>query len=690
MKFVHPEILWGLAATAIPIIVHLFNFRKFKKVMFSNVAFLNEIQHETKSKSKLKHLLILISRIFAIICLVSAFAQPYFPTSSEDVVQGDKAVSIYIDNSFSNEAKSGSGVLLDIAKNKAIKIVEAHAASDKFQLITNDFEGRHQRFVGIDEMVQLIQEVELSPAVRTIGEVVSRQNDLLTKAEQKARISYLLSDLQKNTFDFERIQTDSTIRYRFVPGSAILADNISIDSVWFGSPIRQLNQVEKLFVRLRNHSEQEKESVNVTLRIDKQQKSVASTNVPANAYTDVELSYTNTESGIKQCEVTIDDYPVSFDNSYFFNYQVANKINILQINGNVLSDGIRAVRIIFSDDPYFNFSESSANSVDFSTFGKNDIIILNEIETLSSGLILEIQKFVDAGGTALLIPSPSSDITSYNSLFTQLTFGNVQGKMSYGFTPGNPVNFIDYNHYLLKGVLQQKASSNEKIDFPNVGSYYKIALLDRTNANDIVRMQSGDPFFIVGRKGNGQFMSFAVSAAKEESGLLNHSLFPTLLLRAAESSIRQKQLAFILGKENKVIIPNLAIDGESTFRLKLDDSNEEIIPEHRSSSSATEVFVPTELKKSGQYNLLLGDSLRDVFSMNFDRRESNLQSFAAADIQEWISNQGLNNVSVVESEDDGIGKIATDLNEGKKLWYTLIVWTLIFLAIEILLIKYLK
>ena len=79
MKFLHPEILWGLSALSIPILVHLFNFRRFKKVQFSNVAFLKDIRQETQSKRILRHLLILAARMLAIACLVLAFAQPYIP-----------------------------------------------------------------------------------------------------------------------------------------------------------------------------------------------------------------------------------------------------------------------------------------------------------------------------------------------------------------------------------------------------------------------------------------------------------------------------------------------------------------------------------------------------------------------------------------------------------------------------------
>ena len=164
MKFVHPEILWALSALAIPIIVHLFNFRRFKKVLFSNVAFLKEIKQETQSKSKLKHLLILFARLLALACIVLAFAQPYLPGASQNQVAGDRAVSIFLDNSFSMQSENQDGPLLELAKNKAIEIASSYSPTDKFQLLTCDFEGRHQRLVSREEVIDLIQEVQISPS----------------------------------------------------------------------------------------------------------------------------------------------------------------------------------------------------------------------------------------------------------------------------------------------------------------------------------------------------------------------------------------------------------------------------------------------------------------------------------------------------------------------------------------------
>jgi len=120
MEFVNPGFLYGLFAIAIPILIHLFNFRRFKKVYFTNVKFIRELKQQTQKQSKLKHLLVLLMRVLAIVSLVLAFAQPYIP-QAENVIKPNEqnALSIYIDNSFSMQAESEQSILLENAKEKA-------------------------------------------------------------------------------------------------------------------------------------------------------------------------------------------------------------------------------------------------------------------------------------------------------------------------------------------------------------------------------------------------------------------------------------------------------------------------------------------------------------------------------------------------------------------------------------------
>jgi hypothetical protein len=107
MSFLYPSFLFAFFALSIPIIVHLFNFRRYKKIFFTNVRFLKEVQQESRAKSTLKRYLILMSRLLALSCLIMAFAQPFLP-GQHTVKKGARMLSLYVDNSFSMQAANKS------------------------------------------------------------------------------------------------------------------------------------------------------------------------------------------------------------------------------------------------------------------------------------------------------------------------------------------------------------------------------------------------------------------------------------------------------------------------------------------------------------------------------------------------------------------------------------------------------
>ena len=175
MQFLFPAFLAALAVIAVPIIVHLFYFRRFKRVYFTNVRFLKEVKEETSNRQKLRNLLVLLMRCLAIAAMVLAFAQPFIPLSS-GVKKGERAVSVFVDNSFSMNALSKDAPLLELAKQRARDIVGAYDVADRFQVLTNDFEGRDQRLVSQEDALNRIEEIRTSPASRELSKVLIRQH----------------------------------------------------------------------------------------------------------------------------------------------------------------------------------------------------------------------------------------------------------------------------------------------------------------------------------------------------------------------------------------------------------------------------------------------------------------------------------------------------------------------------------
>ncbi|MFM7814949.1 MAG: BatA domain-containing protein, partial [Flavobacteriales bacterium] len=586
MKFLHPEILWGLSALSIPILVHLFNFRRFKKVQFSNVAFLKDIRQETQSKRILRHLLILAARMLAIACLVLAFAQPFIPAPSSKEREGGSAVSIYIDNSFSMESQGQDGRLLDLAKNKAIEIVEAHKASDRFQLVTADFDGAQQHLLNQDEMIERIQEVELSPAARKLSEVMLRQHDVILRSSMPNRKVFIISDLQRTVSDFANLPVDTSLRYYLIPELAQSTGNCFIDSVWFESPVRLLNQPEILHARVVNTDEDERKDLPVQWEVDGLQKSVASVTIPPKSQAVVDITFTNTEPGDKLGLLKVVDGKIAKDDDFYAAFHVASQIPVLVIHGNAVS--AKPVDAVFSNDPYFKLTTVGEGNVDYGAFSSNRLIVVNQVSSMPTGLAMELGKFASNGGSVFVIPAPNASVTEYNAALSALQLGTFSNKVSASLKASE----ANYENPLYRDAFEQV---NGNVEMPSVKAYFPLS----GNAEPLLRLQNGAPLIVVKKIGAGNAYATTVSLQDTESDLAKHAFFPATLIRAAEFSQHVAPLSYTLGQPMAIELPNHVTSSDAAYKLIHSSTRSELIPEHRNVGGKVELFVPKDLNEAG-------------------------------------------------------------------------------------------
>lgn len=681
MKFLYPEILWALAALAIPIIVHLFNFRRFKRIEFSNVSFLKEVKQETQSKSRIKHLIILASRMLALACLILAFAQPYFHDQNKEVRVGTKYVGIYIDNSFSMDAENSDGRLMDLARNKAHEIVENYSPTDKFLLITNDFEGRHQRLVNQEEIAEWIDEVELSPRVRQLSEVLSRQNDLLSGADDVERVAFIISDLQRSSHDFELCRLDSSISYTLVPNLAQGTANAFIDSLWFDSPARQVNQAEKLNVRIRNSSDQALTNVPIKLHINGSQKAIGSFNVDPGMTSDTALYFTNTETGFLSGKVEIADHPVQFDDVFYFGFEVAEQIQILEIKGRDLRSN--HVKSVFDDDEFFTYNGVSEDNVDFGEFASTDLIVLNGIEIISSGLNSEVVKFCENGGSVLMFPATEVDILTYGKMTTDMGMGPMRALK----TEDSKVGDINLEHFLYSDVFE---SVPDNLDLPVVRQYYPLERSSRSSEQSLLALRNGEHFLAVSEVEEGRFYYCASPLTADASNFEQHALFVTSLVRVAEFSQPSGKLYYTIGQDELLNIPQVQIAEDETFHIVGKEARVDFLPQHRHISGKTELNIHGQIQEAGNYDVVLSGEKLAGAAFNYSRYESELTFLNEGEVSEVLEASGLTGMNIVDADLSTLSKSIGELNKGKTLWRLLIMLTLIFLALEVLLIKFWK
>ena len=172
MQFKHPEILYFLFLLIIPILVHLFQLRRFQKEYFTNVKFLKELNMQTRKSSKIKKWLLLCTRLLLLTCLIIAFAQPFFK-ADDDENTGNEMI-IMLDNSFSMQAKGSKGELM---KRAVQDLLENTPENQHFSLLTNT---EAYWDTDIKSIQKELQNLDYSP-------VSFHPDFLLTKAETKKK-----------------------------------------------------------------------------------------------------------------------------------------------------------------------------------------------------------------------------------------------------------------------------------------------------------------------------------------------------------------------------------------------------------------------------------------------------------------------------------------------------------------------
>ena len=675
MQFVHPEILWALTALAVPVLIHLFNFRRYKRIAFSNISFLKEVQSETTKSSKIRHIIILICRFLAFTGIILAFAQPFFPTAQSEKMNGVRAVSVYIDNSLSMQGQEAGVSFLEISKQKATALVSSFSNNDRFQIISNNFKGGDQRLLSKDEALQSIQSISFSPETKQISAVFERQRDLLNKSAADIHLYYWLSDFQRNTSEIQELANAENEFITAIPATRDVQKNLSVDSLYFSTPQRILNNSDTLLVVIQNHSAELIENAPLSLELDGLQKAVSGVTIPPKGIVTVPIAFSTTQTGFHYGSVRINDFPLVFDDVHYFAYSISEKINILNLVGSEQQN----VSQLFDNDPQYNFSTVNETSVTTEAIQTSNFIIVQGIQTLSPQLIGDLSSYIDQGGSVFIIPHTLSDLLSYNNFLGRCNSVQLSAKSNTALA----ANMVDLSNPFYSPAfekLQNNASlPSATLHFPlNNGNFKSIPLIS---------FQDNSPLLALTNHGKGRLFVSSVTSLKTESTFLSHALFPVSLLRAAETSAEVQALYYQLGKESYLTLSHTPTSAEGLFEISATTNSKTFIAQSRSLGGETDVFLPIEMSDAGFYVVKENGVNVMPLAMNFNNTESNVELIGADELMKLAQQIGLNNFSVKDADPEMLQALATELGGGISLWKYLIYAALLFIALEIIFIK---
>jgi hypothetical protein len=674
MRFAYPEFLFAFLVLAVPIIIHLFNFRRYKTLYFSSIQFLKKLDENTKSVKQIKHWIILFLRLLAFSALVLAFAQPYIPGKSAAKSGQSTVMSVYLDNSFSMSAMGMNGSLLNQGKETIRKIVDKSPAGTNFQLITNALSGKESRLIRKTELLDRIDQIDFSPQSRKMRHILNFAKTSLDEQDQKGARQYLLvSDFQKQEDNFSDLKVDSLgIYYPFqmIPQSY---DNLYIDSVWFESPLRKVNVTNELNIRIVNNGETDLTNVPLTLEVNEIKREIF-TDIPALSSAVYKITYTDRQTGVKAGKVEIADNQLYFDDAFYFSYTIKENVNVLIING---ENSDNAPKLVFDTDPYFKTTSMAINQVQFDEIPKNDIVILNALNEIPGALSTKLVNKVNAGGAIFILPGNKIDLGSYNNLLGQLALPLMTAPKE----NNRRLTHINYDAPFFTGMFDQRKS---KLNLPNMNKVYNPQISVKSNFIKLINFEDDTPFFLQSNTSNS--FVFYGSSDNEFGNLSRHGIFSAVLLRAGGISQMKNNLF------NK-------LDGESIYKIgAIDDKNPRIhiisdqvdyIPQIVSKGAISVLNIDNELLgklRAGNYEVQIENQMIDVLSLNYGREESNYTVYSENEILDEFQKQGIENIQLNTLEDfRDIEQLS--LEKPIEYWRILLILGLLFFLTEMVLLK---
>lgn len=680
MIFTNPEILYALTAVLIPLIIHLFNFRRYKKFYFSNVALLKEINIETRKKSRIKHLIVMLLRMLAIAALVFAFAGPNFNTKTQNK-SAQNITGIYIDNSFSMESSDRNGRLFDHAVAGAREIVKHSTRESKFLVFDNKLKAG-QRLLNKDEALSKIDNMSISSVHKEISTIID--DFLMLKSKNKEEFgltTYLFSDFQKSSFNTLEFPSDSLTYWNFALLQHQETRNILIDSCWIEDPIILPSKTITLFVKLKNVSNKSYEKAGLKLFINAKNKSIASVDLMENSEKIIEMQFNVTEKGWQSAYLEVEDYPITFDDILYFSFFVDEKINVISINPNGNDKYLKA---FYLSDSVFNFSQENFKSINYQTLKNNQLIILNGLSEISSGLRSQLNSYVSDGGNLMIFPPESDDIGDLNKLLKIFDAGSINGPQK--------------TETRVKGIKLKNSIFSEAIDqipenanLPMIFQKFNFKNNYTNKLETLISLLNGEAFLLKKEIGSGILYFSAVSLNSEFSNLPSHPLFIPLMYGMAVEGKGFQKLFYAIGKNNKInlnIPDNTISNRDEVFDIKMEKSNQSFIPLQQMRGNKLSLSVNENIEQAGTYQLMQKDKNIAFLSFNYERKESIMEFYNKTSLEENLKLSKLKNYDILDLQTFSTEEIINSMQNESRLWLVFIIFALSFLLAEVLVLRF--
>jgi hypothetical protein len=655
MSFAYPGFLWALFTLAIPIIIHLFNFRRVQKVFFSNTRLLRQVKEETTRQQRIKHWLVLLSRLLFLLFLVLAFAQPFLPAT--DQFSSGKNVVLYVDNSYSMTAPMPDKMrALERATGLATEVLNTYPTDTRFLLLTNDFAPFSNSYKTKAEITDQLSQIRFSNVARSWVEV---QKKIALSGNPDV---FVFSDFQKSTFGpFEN--ADTTQQTRFVPVQSESTNNIYVDSAWFENPYLAGDK-NRLHILVQNDGDQNTDHLSIKLTINNILAGTATLTVPAHGSTTSVFDVTLKPNQFQELKISLQDFPISFDNDFYLARMPLQRMKVVEVRA---SQATKFVEGVFGNRELFDFKSFPSTNIDFVELEKADLVVFNELPEFSEAAQQEIR----AGRVKsfLVIPALQARLNTYQSV-TGMAIQPIEKP-----SPKDKLSAPDYRNPFFENVFEERSAA---LEMPSASRTIQWG----NDQSAILKMRDGSPYLTQ----NGKCYLLASPLRAEFSDFAQHGLFVPVMYKMAALAKKDLQRPYYFLSESFLSIPSDSLSPEEPVRLV---GQKEIIPSQRYRAGKIFMDIPKFTLTPGfSYITTKTDSL-GLLAFNLEKPESQMALWQVDELRKLAAGQ--KNISIFEP-----GTRQAFSNEikarylGQPLWKYCLALALLFVLAEILLIRLLK
>ena len=642
MYWKHPEILYFLFFLIVPILVHLFQLRRFKKEYFTNVKFLKALTIQTRKSSKIKKWLLLGCRLLLLTCIILAFAQPSF--DSKETKDSNKELYIVLDNSLSMQAKGKKGELLQRAIQELLEEVPEKAF---FSLLTNS---ESYWNTDIKSIRNTLLNTKFSGLPFQLESIVSKIN--AHKSRTKKDILVITDGLGLNAKQLQNSAKKEALT--FIIPKLEQKNNCAIDTVFISKTVADFYEITIQLTSIEKNKnlipvalfDQNKLIAKTAVNFEKNKKTVLFT-IPKKEF---------------HGYVSIVDNGLAFDNTYYFSILETKKVNVISIGATEKSDFLSRIYT----KPEFLFQNYQLSELDYNILEKQDVIVLNELDIIPQALQTTLHSFASKGGSIILIPSDKSTLSNLNSFLKNL--GNM--KFMALENTEKLIAKINFNHPLFKGVFEKKVTN---FQYPKT----KISFSISSPNPAILSFADQADFLTYFQNQSAAIYVFSAPINGLNSNFQQSPLIVPVFYKMATNTISSRFSALVIGKNN-IHFTAATLNKEDIISVK--NNQEQFIPIQRIIGGKLQLDFNDYPTQAGNYQIYNKKEWIENISFNYNRSENNL---AQANENQLINDQKIDSIA------DFFDKIQTNQTDNQ-IWKWFVIFAMLFLLTEMAIIRFLK